>query len=510
MIDTRVDVSEALAALSRASRALADGGALDSILAQVAEAAVHGTGAEIAVVWLPERDGSLVARLVRASSSALAAEIEGLRASRSRRAMELVRGLLDADAVGLTVPLDADGGAGALGLARRAGPFDREATQRRDARGRPGLARDAAVRRRRRDRAGSVGGPLDVAGDALAAVADDEAAAARLARLAATASGAESARLWRLRAGELEIDGAYGPLEPDPNLKRVAQAILDEHRSIAVQRRPPEGRARDAPARRAAARRAAAPVRSRPRSGRGRPRPARELRSPRGSRAPRRPSGRVKPASSSSGAARCSPSWARRSLVSRSRTPSTRRSSGSGTCSAPTASPSISARTTAASPSPRVRASRGRTRRSPRSCSRIALASRQAGGVVEVDDASLDERLGPARAQVSRGGDRLRAGAAARRRRRADRPARRLPAPAAAAERQRARAPRRARRTARRGRPERSPARAGDGARPRARGGARLGAGSGEAAERAVQDLALVRAEPLARDDAWTCSRSRS
>ena len=128
MIDTRVDVSEALAALSRASRALADGGALDSILAQVAEAAVHGSGAEIAVVWLPERNGSLVARLVRASSSALAAEIEGLRAESIETAAELVRALLDTDAVGLTVPLDADGSAGALGLARRVGPFDREAT----------------------------------------------------------------------------------------------------------------------------------------------------------------------------------------------------------------------------------------------------------------------------------------------------------------------------------------------------------------------------------------------
>src|SRR6185503_981818 len=123
MIDTRVDVSEALAALSRASRSLAYGGALDPILAQVTEAAVHGTGAEIAVVWLPERNGSLVARLVRASSSALAAEIEGLQAKSVEAGMELVRGLLDTDAVAFTVPLDAEGGAGALGLARRAGPF---------------------------------------------------------------------------------------------------------------------------------------------------------------------------------------------------------------------------------------------------------------------------------------------------------------------------------------------------------------------------------------------------
>jgi serine phosphatase RsbU (regulator of sigma subunit) len=233
MIDTRVDVSDALAALSRASRALADGGPLDSILAQIAEAAVHGAGAEIAVVWLPERDGSLVARLVRASSSAIAAEIEGLRAGSVETAVELVRGLLDTDAVGLTVPLDANGDAGALALARRAGPFDREAT------GIAMLAGDLAwLATRLCDDGAAVGrelgGPLDVAGDALAAVADDEAAAARLARLAATASGADGACLWRLRAGELEIEGAHGALEPDANLERAARAILGEHRSLAV------------------------------------------------------------------------------------------------------------------------------------------------------------------------------------------------------------------------------------------------------------------------------------
>src|SRR4051812_9641922 len=109
MIDTRLDVSEALAALSRASRALGEGAALDSILAQVAEAASRGAGAEVTVVWLPEQDGSLVARLVRASSSAHAAEIEGLHAESIESAMELVRGLLDTDAVGLVVPLDVQG-----------------------------------------------------------------------------------------------------------------------------------------------------------------------------------------------------------------------------------------------------------------------------------------------------------------------------------------------------------------------------------------------------------------
>ena len=233
MIDTRADVSEALAALSRASRALVEGAALDPILAELAEAAIHGTGAEIAVVWLPDRAGSLVARLVRASSSALAAEIEGLRADSIETAAELVRALLDADAVGLTVPLDVDGDAGVLGLARRGGPFGREASRVAM------LAGDLAWLATRLCADGTttgreVAGLLDVAGDALAAVADDEAAAARLARLAATASGAESVLLWLLRAGALEIGGAHGPLEADPELKRTAQAILDEHRAVAV------------------------------------------------------------------------------------------------------------------------------------------------------------------------------------------------------------------------------------------------------------------------------------
>jgi serine phosphatase RsbU (regulator of sigma subunit) len=233
MIDTRVDVSEALAALSRASRALGEGAALDSILAEVAEAAIRGVGAEIAVIWLPERDGSLVARLVRASSSAHAAEIEGLHATSIERAMELVRGVLDTDAVDLAVPLDSGGRAGVLGLARRAGPFDREATSVAL------LAGDVAWLATRLGDDGAatgreVGGPLEVAGDALAAVADDEAAAVRLARLAATTSGAQGAHLWRLRGGELEIDGEYGPPDSDPNLKRLAQAILDERRSVTV------------------------------------------------------------------------------------------------------------------------------------------------------------------------------------------------------------------------------------------------------------------------------------
>ncbi len=132
-------------------------------------------------------------------------------------------------------------------------------------------------------------GPLDVAGDALAAaVADDEAARRHVWR-----GWLDRVRCRRARVSggfvtaTLEIAGSYGPLVSDPNLKRVAaRRSLDEHRSIAVQGAPPQGRAGHASARGAAARRAAAPVRARPRSGRASPRSARELRSPRRPRAP--------------------------------------------------------------------------------------------------------------------------------------------------------------------------------------------------------------------------------
>ena len=72
---------------------------------------------------------SLVARLAGRPSSALAAEIEGLQAESIETGQEARRGLLDTEGrSGPLWPLDAEGGAGALGLARRAGPFDREAT----------------------------------------------------------------------------------------------------------------------------------------------------------------------------------------------------------------------------------------------------------------------------------------------------------------------------------------------------------------------------------------------
>ena len=110
--------------------------------------------------------------------------------------------------------------------------------------------------------------------------------------------------------------------------------------------------------------------------------------------------------------------------------------------------------------------------------------------VVEVSDARTHEALEPVRALVEEAGIRSALALGARRRRRADRRARRVSAAPASAEPERARAPDGARGPARRGGAERAPARARHHALRRARSGARLRAGEVEAAARAVRDLA--------------------
>ena len=87
-----------------------------------------------------------------------------------------------------------------LELVRRGGPFDSEATLV------AALAADLSGLAARLCEDGGTSaregaGALDVAGDALAAVADDEGAAGRVARLAVIAAGAEAALVWRLRGG---------------------------------------------------------------------------------------------------------------------------------------------------------------------------------------------------------------------------------------------------------------------------------------------------------------------
>ncbi len=227
MIVHLVDAAAALHVLARAGRSLADGAPLDPTLSDLVEAAAHGSGAELAALWLRDRQGTLVARAVWASSSALAAELEGLRAESTEAAGALVRDQFE-DAVFLTIPLDE----GVLELARTGSEFDSGAAQIPLLAGElAGLAVQLCENARAPGREGA--GALEIAGDALAAVSDEQGAAARIARVAAVASGADGALVWRMRADVLEPDGSHG-LAADEALERDARSVVDGHRTVAV------------------------------------------------------------------------------------------------------------------------------------------------------------------------------------------------------------------------------------------------------------------------------------
>ena len=225
------DVGEALAGLARATRTLGSG-PLAETLAELVAAAAQGTASEVAVLWLPSADPGLAARAVWATSAGLAAELEGLRVTTAEDAATLVRGRLDEGSEGLTVAVDSARGAGVLELARRGAPF-----QRNEMRVALVAAELAGLAARLEDgpATGAGGnGTLDVAGDALAAVAGDDGAPARLARLAVIASAGDAALMWRLREGTLAFAGSYGPVVAAEPHRRAAAAIVDQPRMLSV------------------------------------------------------------------------------------------------------------------------------------------------------------------------------------------------------------------------------------------------------------------------------------
>jgi serine phosphatase RsbU (regulator of sigma subunit) len=231
-VEARDGVSEALAALARAGRALGAGGPAEAALGELVAASGRGAGAELAALWLPGREG-LEARAVWAASAADAAELEGMRVDSRPDAQRLVRAQVDEPASVLAVPLEAAGPGAALLLARSGPAFDegaaRVATLAAELVGVAlRLGSDGAAARAERAQ-------LDLAGEALAAALDDEGAHARIAQLAARAAGAEGALLWRRRDEELAVAGTYGALEADEELARAAHSIAAEPRTVAVQ-----------------------------------------------------------------------------------------------------------------------------------------------------------------------------------------------------------------------------------------------------------------------------------
>jgi serine phosphatase RsbU (regulator of sigma subunit) len=229
---TRQDLGEALAALARAGRDLAAGVALDPVLGELTRAAAVGADADVAVAWLPQGE-TLAARSVWAASSSLAAELEGLASPALDRAAELVRRRLGESATVHTLPFAAADGEGALVLARRGGAFESDgepiAALAADLAGLAArLCADGATQR------AEPAGTVEIAGEALAAVAGEEGAAARIARLGALAAGAEAALVWRVRGGRVELDGAHGAIVPGAQLERAAQLALSAPSGVAV------------------------------------------------------------------------------------------------------------------------------------------------------------------------------------------------------------------------------------------------------------------------------------
>ena len=231
----RATLSEALAALADAGRAVAAGEPLQSTLDTISEAVALATGAELVVVWLRERGDVLLARSVWSTSAALGAEIEGLRLADSPATAAALRGRLGAGVVAVAFPLaTAELDLGSLDLARQGGDFDR--AQERFASLGASLASLATQFCRDGRREGAIEPTvLELAGDALAAVSEAQ-TGIHVARIAAIAAGADAALLWRLGPGGIEANGSYGGALVELDVvSRAAQEIVRERQVTALE-----------------------------------------------------------------------------------------------------------------------------------------------------------------------------------------------------------------------------------------------------------------------------------
>jgi serine phosphatase RsbU (regulator of sigma subunit) len=250
------DSPEALAALAEGSRALADGRTLDEALATIVAAARLATDTDVVVARvLDASDGQLRVRAVKATSEALAAELEGSRFPVSELPLEeaadvaslpgaVRRAVERAGAASvLLVPIVlGEQPVGSLELLRsrgRFGPSERHvarlvayhvglAVRSFGPNGTTAVGERTGVRT-----------DLERAGEVLAAAADEARTAEAVARLAAEATGARGALLWRRGDGPgLELAAAYGVAATDPALEaavRSAVKAFDEHAGVSVE-----------------------------------------------------------------------------------------------------------------------------------------------------------------------------------------------------------------------------------------------------------------------------------
>jgi serine phosphatase RsbU (regulator of sigma subunit) len=240
--------ARALDAFADATRAAARARGSGEALAALAEAARTATGADVAIVRvLDRRSGLASVRAVAASSSSLAALLEGSSVVAEQLPDREIASLDDAPApiaavaeragasALLLLPLEAaDGVAGTLELLRAAGPFG--ITERAHAEIAATQAvvvlrmfgdRRPALLAQRPDR-------LGLAGDALALPAAPARAPERLLRLAAEATGARTALLWRGDGETATLLAAHGPETPPADAAGAAVSALRDGGVAAV------------------------------------------------------------------------------------------------------------------------------------------------------------------------------------------------------------------------------------------------------------------------------------
>jgi len=216
----------ALDTLAEAGLRAAGEQGLDEALQVVADAVVEVTGAEAAAIRVVDGSGALPVRIVASRSEALAAELAGssfslaelpadpVSADELPRAVE--RAARRAHAAGvLLIPIRAESAPlGSLELLRAGRRFDPDETAAaRVAAAQLGLvlrafgAGNGAARSRLAD-------GLGLAGDALGAGLDEASGPDELVRVAARASGADAAQLWRvIEDGSTEPVASTGRLE---------------------------------------------------------------------------------------------------------------------------------------------------------------------------------------------------------------------------------------------------------------------------------------------------------
>jgi serine phosphatase RsbU (regulator of sigma subunit) len=214
------ETTAALGELARALRRVAEGSSLDDVLRAIADATLVAAAADVVVVRVLDVEGGLLeARAVSASSTSVAAELQGSRTAADAGPDALrSAGQRLGFGVALELPIAfGDRELGRLELFRRARSF----TAADEAIGRL-AAEHAAVALAGTDGNGAgahelpAGDLLRLGGDALASAFDEERTTGEIARLAVQGTGARSAAVWRLDDDlQPHLAGAFGSDEPD-------------------------------------------------------------------------------------------------------------------------------------------------------------------------------------------------------------------------------------------------------------------------------------------------------